>query len=51
MTENHLSIGAGLEEIKTRISQIQEKALDVHPSEYEEIFAELNRSLNEIDGL
>ena len=30
---------------------IQEKPLDSHPAEYEEIFQELNRSLNEIDGL
>ena len=51
MTENPLSVGAGLDEIKARIAQIQEKALDSHPSEYEEIFQELNRTLNEIDGL
>ncbi len=51
MEENSLSVGAGLDEIKNRISTIQEKALDSHPGEYEEIFQELNRSLNEIDGI
>ena len=38
MDENSLSIGASLEEIKNRIATIQEKPLDSHPSEYEEIF-------------
>ena len=51
MDENSLSVGASLEEIKSRIATIQEKPLDSHPAEYEEIFQELNRSLNEIDGL
>jgi hypothetical protein len=51
MDENALPIGASLNEIKNRISSIQEKPLDAHPGEYEEIFQELNRSLNEIDGL
>ena len=51
MNENPLSVGASLEEIKSRISAVQEKALDSHPGEYEEIFQELNRALNEIDGI
>ena len=51
MNENPLSVGASLEEIKARIATVQEKALDSHTGEYEEIFQELNRALNEIDGI
>lgn len=51
MSENPLSVGASLEEIKARIARIQERALDSHSGEFEEIFQELNRALNEIDGL
>lgn len=48
---DNLPIGASLEEIKARISALQSKALDHHSVEYEEIYQELNRSLNEIAGL
>lgn len=51
MTQNPLPLGASLNEIKARIALMQEKPLDNHPVEYEEIFQELNRALNEIDGL
>jgi hypothetical protein len=51
MDEKSLSVGAALSEITARIAGIQDKALETHPTEFEEIFQELNRSLNEIDGL
>ena len=51
MSNDPLSIGASLEEIKRNIAQIQEKGIDSHYAEYEEIFQELNRTLNELAGL
>ena len=51
MDENALPVGASLEQIKARIANVNEKPLDSHPGEYEEIFQELNRSLNAIDGI
>jgi hypothetical protein len=48
---DELPVGASLEEIKARIANMQEKPLEEHPTEFEEIYQELNRSLNEIDGL
>ena len=51
MSEDQLSIGASLDEIKSRIGEVQSKGLDLQPNEFEEIYKELNRSLNEIDGL
>ena len=47
----NLPLGASLEEIKERISNIQEKPLESHPTEFEAIYQVLNRTLNEIDGL
>jgi hypothetical protein len=40
-----------LEEIKSRIGKIQEKPLDGHSGEYASLYQELNRILNEIDGI
>jgi hypothetical protein len=51
MSDDSLPMGASLDEIKKRIANVQEKALDSHSKEYEEIFQELNRALNEIDGI
>ena len=51
MNENPLSVGASLEEIKKRIADVQNKSLDTHPEEFEALYQELNRALNEIDGL
>lgn len=51
MNQEPLNIGASLEEIKSRISGIQEKPLEQHSTEFEDIYQELNRSLNEISGL
>jgi len=45
--ESNLEISA----IKTRISEIGSKPLDTHSQEFEEIHAELNKVLSEIDGL
>ena len=47
---DELSVGASLEEIKARIAAVQSKALEEHPVEFEEIYQELNRSLNQIAG-
>ena len=47
---DELSVGASLEEIKGRIASVQSKALEEHPVEFEEIYQELNRSLNQIAG-
>jgi hypothetical protein len=51
MNENPLSVGASLDEIKSRIADVQNTSLDTHPGEFEELYQELNRALNEIDGL
>lgn len=42
---------AQLEEIKSRIADVQNKAVDTHSQEFEAIHADLNRVLSEIDGL
>jgi len=42
---------AQLEEIKSRISEVQIKPVDTHSQEFEGIHADLNRVLSEIDGL
>ena len=47
---DELSVGASLEEIKARIAAVQNKALEEHSVEFEEIYQELNRSLNQIAG-
>ncbi|MFZ4063421.1 MAG: hypothetical protein ACOYK0_00435 [Candidatus Nanopelagicaceae bacterium] len=46
-SEDTLSIDA----IKQRISEIAQKPLDTHSQEFENIHADLNRVLSEIDGL
>ena len=46
-SESNLEISA----IKTRIAEIGSKPLDTHSQEFEEIHAELNIVLSEIDGL
>jgi|FLOH01.1.fsa_nt_gi hypothetical protein len=48
MNENSV---LSLEEIKRKISTVQEKVLDSHSKEFEEIHSDLNRVLSEIDGL
>jgi hypothetical protein len=40
-----------LEEIKSRISEVQSKPVDTHSHEFEGIHADLSRVLSEIDGL
>ena len=40
-----------LEEIKSRISEVQSKPVDIHSQEFEGIHADLSRVLSEIDGL
>jgi hypothetical protein len=40
-----------LEEIKSRISEVQNKPVDTHSQEFEGIHADLSRVLSEIDGL
>jgi hypothetical protein len=40
-----------LEEIKSRISEVQSKSVDTHSQEFEGIHADLSRVLSEIDGL
>ena len=42
---------AQLEEIKSRISDVQSKPGDTHSQEFEGIHADLSRVLSEIDGL
>lgn len=42
---------AQLEEIKSRIADVQNKPVDTHSQEFEAIHADLNRVLSEIDGL
>ena len=42
---------AQLEEIKTRIVQVQSTPVDTHSQEFESIHADLSRVLSEIDGL
>lgn len=51
MSEKPLSAESSLEEIKKRIAEVKNKSLDTHPSEFEAIYQELNRALNQIDGL
>lgn len=40
-----------LEEIKSRIAEVQSKPLDTHSQEFESIHADLSMVLSEIDGL
>ena len=40
-----------LEEIKTRISEVNQKSLDTHSQEFEGIHSDLVQALSEIDGL
>jgi uncharacterized coiled-coil DUF342 family protein len=40
-----------LEEIKSRIAEVQSKPVDTHSQEFESIHADLSRVLSEIDGL
>jgi peptidoglycan hydrolase CwlO-like protein len=40
-----------LEEIKSRIGEVQSKPVDTHSQEFESIHADLSRVLSEIDGL
>ena len=42
---------AQLDEIKSRISEVQSKPIDTHSQEFEGIHADLSRVLSEIDGL
>ena len=49
--DNSLDSNVELSAVKTRISEISSKPLDTHPQEFEEIHAELNKVLSEIDGL
>ena len=42
---------AQLEQIKSRISDVQSKSVDTHSQEFEGIHADLSRVLSEIDGL
>lgn len=42
---------AQLEQIKSRISDVQSKPVDTHSQELEGIHADLSRVLSEIDGL
>jgi uncharacterized coiled-coil DUF342 family protein len=49
--ENTSDSNVEISAIKTRISEISSKPLDTHSQEFEEIHAELNKVLSEIDGL
>jgi hypothetical protein len=40
-----------LEEIKSRIAEVQSKPVDTHSQVFESIHADLSRVLSEIDGL
>ena len=42
---------AQLDEIKSRISEVQSKPVDTQSQEFEGIHADLSRVLSEIDGL
>jgi hypothetical protein len=42
---------AQLEQIKSRISDVQRESVDTHSQEFEGIHADLSRVLSEIDGL
>jgi hypothetical protein len=49
--ENTTNSQVHLEEIKSRISEVQSKQVDTHSQEFEGIHADLSRVLSEIDGL
>lgn len=49
--ENNSDSNFEISAIKTKISEISTKPLDTHSQEFEEIHAELNKVLSEIDGL
>ena len=49
--ENTSDSNVEISAIKTRISEISSKPLDNHSQEFEEIHADLNKVLSEIDGL
>lgn len=51
MSENEISPGMDLENIKLRINSLAQKPLDLHPEEFENIHNELSRVLSGIDGL
>ena len=47
--ENNRKIN--LEEVKVRISEVNQKSLDTHSQEFESIHTDLVQALSEIDGL
>jgi hypothetical protein len=47
--ENNRKIN--LEEVKARISEVNQKPLDTHSQEFESIHTDLVQALSEIDGL
>ena len=49
--EENQSSASNLEEIKSRIAEMNQKPLDTHSLEFEGIHADLSRVLSEIDGL
>ena len=51
MSESQNSERIDLEEVKTRISEVNQKPLDTHSQEFEGINADLVQALSEIDGL
>ena len=51
MSESQNSEKIDLEEIKTRISEVNQKPLDTHSQEFEGIHSDLVQALSEIDGL
>jgi|LauGreDrversion4_2_1035121.scaffolds.fasta_scaffold137141_3 hypothetical protein len=51
MSESHNSERIDLEEIKIRISEVNQKPLDTHSQEFEGIHSDLVQALSEIDGL
>ena len=51
MNELQNSERIDLEEVKTRISEVNQKSLDTHSQEFEGIHSDLVQALSEIDGL
>jgi hypothetical protein len=51
MSESENVQGINLEEVKTRISEVNQKPLDTHSQEFENIHSDLVQALSEIDGL
>lgn len=45
------SQSSSIDAIRDRISLVQEKELDLHVAEYDEIHQQLERALSAIDGL